>query len=110
MPVYIHQADALQRMGAVEGPQWEQAQGKNLDSPYGFHAWLTAWNTKQAMGPDYAEDPVREFLSSPGDGVIYGDGGYARYAVRPDGELVLLGSTTRPERQRAARDQGFRVL
>lgn len=110
MPVYIHQQDALQRMAAVEGSRWLQYQETHRRSAYGFYAWLDAWHAKQGSGSEYLDEPVREFLEAPGDGTIYGEGGYARYAVRTDGELVLLGSTTRDERRLIALEQGFCVL
>ena len=45
-----------------------------------------------------------------GDGTIYGDGGYARYRVYGNGEVVLVASNTRPERVAKAVAAGFTVV
>lgn len=110
MSVYIFQADALSRLAAVEGEAWLKQQGHQSRSPYGFHAWHTAWLAKTAAGPDYADSPVRDFLDGSGDGAIYGDSGYDRYVILPDGEVVLLAWSARHEKRLLATAQGIRVL
>lgn len=77
------------------------------DSPYGFFSWLSAWRLKEAT-PGAQSEPVRLFMEG-GDGALYGDGGYARYIVASNGELVLLGSSTRQERREKALSVGFSV-
>lgn len=110
MTVYIYQQDALQRLAVVEGAHWLREQELRRDSPYGFYAWLQAWQAKVAAGPDYVEEPVRSFLERDGDGAIYGEGGYSRYTVRSDGEVLLSSATTREAKRQAAVAQGIRVV
>lgn len=94
--VFIFDEGALERLGQIEGRDWVRAQEKNPISPFGFMAYLAAWQLRQESG--YANDPdvpVRDFLEllpggRSGDGAIYGEGGWSRYAVRHDGEIVLL--------------------
>jgi hypothetical protein len=108
MSVYIFDADALAKLAAVEGQPWAEQQARKRQSPYGFYAWLAAWQEKESLSETYPDASVRDFLEN-GDGTIYGDGGYARYVVCSDGELVLLGSSTRDAKKAVAVAQGFTV-
>lgn len=109
MPVFIYELNALDRMAAVEGGAWRVTQDRDQKSPYGFFAYLEAWGRKLDAGADAADDALMEFLAAPGDGAIYGNGGYARYAVSNAGEIVLLAWSTLPEKKEIARAQGFTV-
>ena len=116
--LYIYEADCLHKLAALEGSSWAdlQASGK----PHTVSSLVRAWAAKQQVSQvgqesrqcdEFAEEPLSSFTDSGAcdSNVIYGDGGWARYVVRPDGEVVLLGSTTRQERCDAARQQGIRV-
>lgn len=110
--VFIYDADALDRLTAVEGEDWRKLQAQNPASPYGFHAWKLAWAERQRVvgeNPEYADEPVSTFLAEGGDGVIYGDGGWDRYVVRPTGELVLLAWSARASNKVKAEQAGFSV-
>lgn len=110
--VFIYDPDALDRLTDVEGEAWRKLQDRHPTSPYCFHAWKQAWDEKQRMvaeNPEYADEPVSSFLAESGDGAIYGNGGWDRYAVRLNGELVLMTwSATSSNREKAAR-AGFTV-
>lgn len=110
--MHIFDDNAFELLCQVEGESWRRQQWANSQSPYGFFAWLTAWNEKARMltaHPEYSDEPVGSFLDTPGDGAIYGDGGWARYAVRPDGEVVLLKWSATPAKQGIATEYGVRV-
>lgn len=108
MAVYIYQPDALDKLAAVEGAAWAQEQQARQHNPHGFYAFLKEWLWLQAeLDPDEVwEDNL---WPNNGDGAIYGKEGYSRYVVRGDGEIVLLGWSTRPERIKRAQQVGFRV-
>jgi len=113
MPVYIHQDDALERMGAVEQDErWEQQQ---RDGSFG-HAclfssfrdeWERAW--RDADGP--ADALYRLGLTVDGNGAIYGSGGFNRYTVRGSGEILFIEAQARSDADvRRAVEQGFRLF
>ncbi len=106
MAIYIFQPDALKRMAALEGADWLSRQAEDR-TPYGFNAWRDAWQLKSECPTAEPEDSVRDFMSDPGDGAIYGQGGYNRYVVRTDGELVLLGWSASTHMRERAQQQGF---
>lgn len=107
MSVYIYQNDALDLLAKVEGDAWKFLQERRPESPQGFYAWLNAWRRLEEEG--YAgECPVGLYVEG-NDGCIYGEGGYARYRVCRDGELVLWRSSTNQDHARMAEEQGFLV-
>lgn len=110
--VFIQAADALDKLTAMEGQNWRREQDARPESPYGFHAWKRAWDAKQrvvADDPTYSDEPVASFLESGGDGAMYGAGGWRRYAVALDGELVLMRWSATEEACARAGALGLRV-
>lgn len=106
---------AFAAMAFVEGEAWANLQTRHRNSPHGFFAFQTAWFAKQAYQAahphlDLAEHPLRDFSEGELD-VIYGAGGYSRYSVLPDGEIVLLGWSVQslPARRDKAEQVGIRV-
>lgn len=109
--VYIFDDDALDKLGALEGASWRAEQDARPDSPYGFHAWLRAWQAKRAAvagNAEYADEPVSSFMEG-GDGAIYGAGGYHRFLVMADGELALSRWSASAEWRGRARAAGFTI-
>jgi hypothetical protein len=111
----IFEPNALGKMAEVEGPSWLSEQERRRSSPYGFYAQLDAWHAKlayQRSHPDeeVGEVPLKDFAPGALD-VIYGSGGYSRYAVTADGEIVLLGWSveTLPAKREKARAAGIVV-
>lgn len=111
----IYDPDALSRLAEIEGPAWQAEQERRQTSPYGFYAQLAAWHAKLAYrdshpGDDVEDVPLRDFASSGLD-VIYGSGGYSRYGVAPDGEVILLGWSveTLPAKKEKAEAAGIAV-
>lgn len=110
MSVYITDPDALDRLEAIEGTWWRH-QGHGEEN---FNRMHRAYLEFQHSLVEYEIEP-EEWTDAPllEDGdlepVLYGKEGYSRYALRPDGELVLLGWSTRPERLEQASNEGFSV-
>lgn len=95
-------------LAAVEGEAWWEEQRANRSSPYGFFAWLAAWNQYTQAGGEKEGHRPGDFIDG-GDGAIYGNGGWNRYVVRPDGEIVLLQWSSGSEARRLAVAHGIRV-
>jgi hypothetical protein len=114
MPVYIHQPDALARMAAVEGSEWLAGQDRNRASAYHFPLWLEAWQLKVAAGDEKEDYPLDEYVvdrfNSAIEPAIYGNGGYHRYIVRPNGEILFSRSHAIASRIPDASAQGFSLL
>lgn len=114
MSVYINQPDAINILEALEGPRWRRLQDPDRLSPFGFYAYLETWEWRNA-NPSWLGESVagcmEEAIGQQGDGAIYGEGGYARYCVMGDGELVLLGWSVkyRPEKVELAKSLGVSV-
>lgn len=106
MAVYINDSDALDRMGMVEGRDWVRDQKEWPNRRTGFFAFLETW--REWFG-DEDEDMADEIVDVDGETAIYGREGYSRYAVRGDGEIVLLGWSAREAVRERARRAGFRV-
>lgn len=119
--VFVFDPDVLDRLAAVEGAPWAEGQrtGAGLGGPpaevaHTIAAFQAAWTTLQAelagTGETWGGTLDPGDFGGPRGGTIYGEGGYARYVVRGDGEVVLLGNSTRPEKVTLARAAGFRVV
>lgn len=93
-------------LAAIEGERWWATQNGDRTSPYGFFVWLEATRKAAVSGPSAA--PV-DFVEG-GDGAIYGDGGWRRYGVRQDGELVLMSWSATAEGREKAAAHGIRVI
>jgi hypothetical protein len=113
MPVYIYQPEVLARMAALEGAEWLAEQLRSRASAYHFPIWLEAWQLKVAEGHAAEDYPLDEYIADrfPGavEPVIYGNGGYHRYIVRPNGELLFSRMHAVAGRVPEASAQGFRL-
>lgn len=111
--LHIADPDALARLVQVEGEHWLALQNQRPTASDGFYAWEEAWRLKASYvveHPDYADEPISSFIDNyHGDGAIYGEGGYARYVVRPDGEIVLLRWSVRQEKLERAASLGIAI-
>ena len=117
--MYIFDNNAFEALCQVEGESWRKQQTASISgaeakapSPFGFFAWKAAWDEKSRLleqHPEYEDEPVGSFLVTSGDGAIYGDGGWDRYAVRADGEIVLLKWSATAAKQEKATSLGIRV-
>jgi hypothetical protein len=92
----IDDADALEKLGKLEG---------------------TDWVRQQKFDHDVGEDDEHSFFGAllryqetePGCSEIYGAGGWARYLVNSRGEVRLSGGSTHEEKRAAARELGITV-
>ena len=112
MSVYIYQPDAYDRLVQVEGPDYPDY-GPQRGGGYHFDTYLEAWNRARQRRIHWSEYDINvtpSYVDLPdGDGAIYGKGGLTRYAVRSDGEIVLLGWSASDARKQLAIDAGFRI-
>lgn len=110
MSVYIYQPDAFDRLLVAEGPRY-LSEGPQSNSGYDFATYLEAWNRARSERLHWPDNVNPSYVGLPeGDGAIYGTGGYSRYIVRQDGEIVLLGSTASSATQERALAVGFQVV
>jgi hypothetical protein len=108
----VNDPTALACLGEMEGTAWVALQQQKQHAPHSFFVMLAAWNQKVEMGYEHDLDyPLSDFMhDAPGDGhILYGSGGWRRYAVRPDGEIVLLRESTTQEQCVKAESLGIRV-
>ncbi len=108
MAVFISDPDAFERLARVEGPAWAEHTQRVWDlyrSAESFFAFLSAWTEGRAeLGEAWKLGSDVKLTT------VYGEAGYARYAVLDtSGEIVLLASSTRPERCARAAAEGFTV-
>lgn len=97
-------------MARIEGAAWHAAQTAHPESPYGFTSFLAAWHEFATSG-GCEQARVADMLMGCGDGMLYGEGGYSRYVIERDGEIVLLASSLDGRTQKRERAQlaGVRV-
>ncbi len=115
--VRIDDPDVVDVMGQVEGPAWARSQVGSR-SGYAVPAFVEAYRKllevarAEGVSPEEFDANVnpRDWDGPDSDGTIYGEGGYARYVVRSNGEVVLVASSTRPEKIAIARRVGIKVL
>jgi hypothetical protein len=107
--LFISDSDALERLARIEGEAWHREQIARPESPYGFHRYVRAFRELVASGLSL-DASVGHFVEG-GDGAIYGEGGYSRYVVLRDGEVVLLAWSIehRAEKRRTAQAAGVRI-
>ena len=112
MPVYIYEDDAFDKMAAVEQDErWAEMQ---KDGSFGhsclFSSFLEEYNRWKESGYP-PEELSRHSLLVDRNGAIYGSGGFNRYTVRGDGEIIFLTGLARSgaDRDRAV-EQGFRLF
>ena len=105
--VRITDEDALDKLVELEGIEWlrEQERRRRPDS---FFGWRNTYRAYMEL-PDEERQYVELSDMVDREPVLYGNGGYHRWAVLTTGELVLLGwSAPEPNREKA-RKLGFQV-
>lgn len=101
----LQDPNALSTLITVEGEEWGRQQEARRNSPYGFYAHLEAFQSKVQYLAENPGTSANDFrLSDFGEVAgIYGAGGYSRYAIAPDGEILLLGWSVDGLRERRER-------
>jgi hypothetical protein len=110
--VHIDDPDALSKLAQLEGDRWladDRRTWTLYRSATTAHAFLHAWNVGHAPEVPEADRQYWREISDLPLSCIYGDGGYARFPVADDGEIVLDAGSTRPEKIARAEALGFRV-
>lgn len=101
---------AFELLTQMEGDAWAELQRRRPQAPHSFFYMLTAWQAKVEQGYEHdALTPIQDFMDGSGSNVIYGDGGWRRYQVCSDGEIVLLRESAREESCARAVALGIRV-
>jgi hypothetical protein len=93
MPVNINAPDAFERMVHIEGQTWREQQSRESQGTHEY-SFLYALSKHQ---------------NREGPAVIYGEGGWSRWLVTQEGEIILLRSTTTATKVEAAIAAGFTV-
>jgi hypothetical protein len=115
MAVHIFSANALERMGNVEGEHWFKYQLDPRPEDFtSFQAFKKAWSKLSEESKNSSAQPhvlVTSWYKHYSETAIYGDHGYSRYVVRHSGEILYL-EAMKPTRAHAerARAEGFRFL
>ena len=119
MAVFVQQPNALALLTQLEGDRWLQQQHRFPYSETGFFVWLAAFNWRFSKegaeelgrnGIEAIDLPLAEIIdggfilvdSATGSLGIYGAGGFHRYSVLSDGEIVFLASYARTQAYLAA--------
>jgi len=107
--LFIDAPDALDRLAQVEGESWKREQLAKPDNPFGFQTYLRAFRELSKSGVT-VDEQVGCFVEG-GDHAIYGNGGYSRYIVLADGEVVLLAWSLdgRVEKRNRVQSAGIRI-
>lgn len=112
MPVNIMDVDAINVMALVEGDHWKQYQLEHPECISGFLRFKQAYEEMiKKLSPDelkYRRE-IGYGVGIEGNSAIYGDGGFHRYFVRSDGNIVFSKSHSFGERITKARDAGFTI-
>lgn len=100
MSVSVYDRTVFSKLAAVEGDRWVREQMKLLQD---------ATAADQPM-PENSFVGALVTFAEAGNAVIYGDGGWNRYVIHHDGEIVFSKfHCPSDERARLATEVGFRV-
>src|SRR4030065_337434 len=103
MPVFIYTQDALKKLYQMEGPRW-------LEAEHNHHLQVVELNYN--LSPESFLGAMMKFIEEreyfPGC-VMYGLGGWNRYIVQSDGNMVFSKHHSNTEAQDKARSLGFDV-
>lgn len=104
--------DTIAKLAQIEGEAWAVGQEKVESCNVGL--FYEAWKQYCAeLGEEYCQEHSNEVIdpsmfSFVSDNAIYGNGGYSRYIVRLDGEVVALKSLMSDHRVKLAEAVGIR--
>ena len=101
MAVFISDPDAFEKIQQIEGPNYTDNGGA-----YSFSAYFRAWYDYYRPYPEHISPEMTVDVDG-GDGAIYGEGGYNRYIVMGDGEIIFNPLFARPEKVEQATRVGF---
>lgn len=121
MSIYVYDPDVLAKMHLVESflseydaDRWLEQQRVDAEGPCTFLVYRNEWERR--FRPLLGVRTLEELKSVPvrnpryGDVSIYGAGGYHRYCVEGDGEVVFLRDFASREATARAEEVGFKVI
>jgi len=102
----INDPELFAAIVSLEGDRWAHQDRKG--SSTSLTALVAAYhaNAVSGYGLEFNSETAALFDHS---GVVYGEGGVARYVLRGE-EIVLDGSSTHTEKKRRATELGIRVI
>ena len=109
MTVYIYEKNAFEKMVKVEGEEYVKNRGKGKEDIFSFSAFLEEWNEKFKPNSNVVNSESREAIRVGGNAAIYGLGGWNRYFVYSDGEIVFSKSHSVPKGIEKAAQAGFNL-
>lgn len=117
MPVMIYDEDAFEKMVEVEGEDYRRFRDKIRFGICSFEAFLETWKKLDSENTEFKNDRPGFSIGVDRNGAIYGAGGWHRYIVRNDGEILFLRAAARgwpcdyhKEYVEKARAAGFRIF
>ncbi|MEK7630186.1 MAG: hypothetical protein AAB432_02260 [Patescibacteria group bacterium] len=113
MPVFIFQKNAFKKMIQVEGEGFRERENDTDD--YSFKAFHDHWKNLSKNNKRYSPRVKAEFTISVHDSsTIYGFGGWHRYVVMNNGEILLIKSSVLKWKQewilKKAKKVGFKIF
>jgi hypothetical protein len=109
MGVFIFQPDALDKMAEVEGQRWKDLQIQMGERDCCFFLWLAAYKLSEQEKWHEIDVATHEILKKGHESTIYGAGGWTRYRVQSDGEIIFLQYFATTETSEKAAKIGFTV-
>jgi hypothetical protein len=120
--IFIFDVDALEKMAVVEEAlqelapsvaSWLEEQRTDTEGPCTFLVYRNEWEKtwRPRLGVWSPESLKRDHVRDPkhGDSSIYGVGGWHRYYVAGDGEIVFIAAFAAPHAVRLAETTGFKI-
>ena len=110
MPVYITDADALDRLVSVECKEEHHRadfRASQLDGDHSFAGFKRAY---ERLSDEVRKARPEKSVTVDGIPTIYGRGNYNRYFVRYTGEILFSKHHSQPEGRRRALEAGFNLF
>lgn len=108
MPIFIFEPDAFDKLVLVEGPDYECH--RDDTGMCSFNAFLERFELMKLTNPDIANRKSKIRLEVEGNSEIYGRGGFNRYIVLNNGEILFQKFSSSNDAERRARKIGFRIF
>lgn len=88
MPVFIYDNDAFEKLVEVEGGLYRRHGQREMMAQCSYAAFKEAWEEGFARWKGTAQEYPN--VTVEGGAAIYGFGGYNKYAVQANGEMIFL--------------------
>lgn len=108
MPIFIFEPDAFDKLVLIEGPDYECH--RDDTGICSFKAFWERFELMKLINPDIANRKSKTHLEVDGNNEIYGKGGFNRYIVLNNGEILFQKFNASKDARRKAREIGFRIF